>query len=70
MHPVQAEEAFFCAERQHQEHLTRAERDQLVRSLHQRPATANGATIGAIAHSIRIAAVVMLLMAVLAVAAV
>jgi hypothetical protein len=70
MHPVQAEEAYFCAERQHQEHLARAARDHLVRSLHPRPATANGAAIGAIAHPVRLATVVMLLLAVLAVAAV
>ena len=70
MHPVQATETIHWAERQHQDLVVRAERDQLVRSLHQRQATPNKTTIGPIAHRLRLAAVAILLMVFVAVAAV
>jgi hypothetical protein len=69
MHPVQATETIQWAEKQHQDLVVRAERDQLVRSLHQRQATPSTIRIGQLVHPMRFAAVAMLLMAVLAVAA-
>jgi hypothetical protein len=70
MHPVQATETIQWAEKQHQDLVAHAERGQLARSLHRWPATPNFVTSDQIAVPMRVAAAIMLLMAVLAVAVV
>jgi hypothetical protein len=60
MHPVQSTEAIQWAERQHQELVALAERDQLGRTLHQRPEVPNAHTIDVTALVMRLAVVVVL----------
>ncbi len=69
MHPVQATVAIHWAERRHQEQLAQAERDRLASKLRQSTRmepTANGL----VAHPMRLATVLILLILFLAVAAI
>ncbi|CAN5599559.1 hypothetical protein BH23CHL4_BH23CHL4_21500 [soil metagenome] len=69
MHPVQATDAIHWAERRHQEQLAQAERDRLASKLRQSTRmepTANGL----VAHPMRLATVLILLILFLAVAAI
>jgi hypothetical protein len=67
---IQSIEAIERTEMRHQDQLRQAELDQLASSLHQRSAPSNHTSFGQVAHPMRLAGVIMLLMAVLAVAAV
>ncbi|CAN5725300.1 hypothetical protein BH24CHL4_BH24CHL4_27370 [soil metagenome] len=69
MHPVQATDAIHWAERRQQEQLAQAERDRLASKLRQSTRmdpTANGL----VAHPMRLATVLILLILFLAVAAI